>query len=97
MIQKIFRILLVFLEYNNGVEYYQGMNTIVGALAVHVEESKAFWIFIDLLETYNLDDAYSPDLKGAQIFVAKIKLLAQERFREVHDHMMELEVKFEMF
>mmetsp|Transcript_4055 Transcript_4055/g.3390 ORF Transcript_4055/g.3390 Transcript_4055/m.3390 type:complete len:119 (-) Transcript_4055:312-668(-) len=97
MIRKIFRILLVFLEYNNGVDYYQGMNSIVGAIAVHVDESKAFWTFIDLLETYNLDDAYLPDLKGTHIFIAKIKLMVNEKFRDVHDHMMELGVKFEMF
>ena len=97
MIRKIFRILLVFLEYNNGVDYFQGMNSIVGALAVHVEESKAFWMFIDLLEIYNLDDAYSPDLKGMHIFIAKIKLLMQSKFQAAHDHMLELGVNFEMF
>ena len=32
LIRKVYRVLLAFLEYNNGVEYVQGMNAIVGSL-----------------------------------------------------------------
>jgi hypothetical protein len=32
VIRKMFRVLLVFLEYNNNVDYVQGMNNIVGSL-----------------------------------------------------------------
>mmetsp|Transcript_37076 Transcript_37076/g.42594 ORF Transcript_37076/g.42594 Transcript_37076/m.42594 type:complete len:106 (+) Transcript_37076:334-651(+) len=64
MLRKLFRALLVFLEYNDGVDYVQGMNSIIGSLLIHVEESTAFWLFVDLLETYNLDDVFRQDLSG---------------------------------
>lgn len=96
MIRKIFRILLVFLEYNNGVDYYQGMNSIIGALAIHAEESIWFWLFIELLESYNLDDAYTPELKGAQLFVSQIDMMVQSKFKKLHNHLEEMGFRFEM-
>lgn len=56
MIRKLYRVLLVFLEYNNNVDYVQGMNFIVGALCTEHDESTAFWIFKELLESYNLGE-----------------------------------------
>lgn len=97
LIRKVYRVLLAFLEYNNGVEYVQGMNAIVGSLWVHVDESTAFWLFIELLENYNLDDVYSTNLTGMHLYLAQIKLLVQRKFKKVHDHMMELGIKYEMF
>ena len=55
---------MVFLEYNNGIDYWQGMNSIVASLWIHVEESIAFWLFVDMLETYNIDDLYRLELNG---------------------------------
>ena len=97
VIRKIFRVLLVFLEYHNNVDYVQGMNNIVGSLCLHVEESQAFWLFVDLLESYNLDDIYLPDMMGTHLFLNQIKLLVIKNFKAVHDHMTILEVKYEMF
>ncbi|CAI2360894.1 unnamed protein product [Moneuplotes crassus] len=97
MIAKVFRILLVFLEYKNGVEYYQGMNCIVGALAIHTEESKAFWLFIDLLEGYNLDDAYKPNLEGCALFTNEIQQMVSKKFKKVHAHITSIGISYEMF
>jgi hypothetical protein len=54
-------------------------------------------LFVDLLETYNLDDIYLPDMMGTHLFMNQIKLLVINSFKVVHDHMMILEVKYEMF
>ena len=72
LLRKLFRILLVFSEYNNGIQYVQGMNSIISILSVHCEEYIAFWLFWGLLENYNLDDIYSIGLEGMYSYINQI-------------------------
>jgi Rab-GTPase-TBC domain len=44
--------------YDNKIGYVQGMNFIVASLLYHCDEEIAFWIFVSLLEDYELRDIY---------------------------------------
>ncbi len=49
--------------------YVQGMNFIVGFFLYHCEEHVAFWLFVSLIEEYELREIY---LEGI-IFINKSK------------------------
>ena len=97
MFRKVFRVLMVFIEYNNGIDYWQGMNSIIASLCIHVEESIAFWLFVDMLETYNLDDLFRLELNGVHEWINQIKLIVITKYKNVFDHLCILGVGFEMF
>jgi hypothetical protein len=40
------------------------MNFIVGSLLLHCSEENAFWLFVSLIEDYEMRDIYQPDLPG---------------------------------
>lgn len=50
--------LSAFSKYDNTIGYVQGMNFIVGSLLVHCAEDIAFWLFVSLIEDYQLRDIY---------------------------------------
>lgn len=62
--QKLFRVLNAFSKYFNYIGYVQGMNFIVGALLMHCSEDIAFWLFVSLIEDFEMRDIYQPKLPG---------------------------------
>ena len=40
------------------------MNFIVGAMLYHSNEEAAFWMFVSLIESFELRDIYEPGLPG---------------------------------
>jgi hypothetical protein len=58
------RVLTTFAKYDPQLGYVQGMNFIVGALLWHSSEADCFWLFVTLMEDYELRDNYLPNLLG---------------------------------
>ena len=58
------RVLCAFSRYDSGIGYVQGMNFIVGSLLWHCSEEAAFWLFVSLIEDYDMRDIYQPELPG---------------------------------
>ena len=56
--------LLAFSRYDQSIGYVQGMNFIVASLLYHCSEEIAFWIFVTLIEDYELRDIYETNLPG---------------------------------
>ncbi len=56
------RVLTAYAKYDAQIGYVQGMNFIVGALLYHCSEEIAFWIFVSLIEDYEIRDIYLPGL-----------------------------------
>lgn len=40
------------------------MNFVVGAILMHCSEDIAFWLFVSLIEDYEMRDIYQPKLPG---------------------------------
>jgi hypothetical protein len=55
---------MAFAKYDPSIGYVQGMNFIVGALLYHSSEDITFWLFVSLIEDYELRDIYQPRLPG---------------------------------
>jgi len=58
-LQKLYRILYSCFLYDPQLGYTQGMNMVAGALLMHTDESIAFWLFIILLEDYDVRDVFT--------------------------------------
>jgi len=58
-LQKLYRILYSCFLYDPQLGYTQGMNMVAGALLMHTDESIAFWLFITLLEDYDVRDVFT--------------------------------------
>lgn len=56
--------MLAFSKYDKSIGYVQGMNFIVGCLLYHCSEEIAFWIFVTLIENFEMRDIFEYKLPG---------------------------------
>jgi hypothetical protein len=61
---QLSRVLSAFSKYDQSIGYVQGMNFIVAALLQHCSEEVAFWLFVSLIEDYEMRDIYLPNTPG---------------------------------
>lgn len=64
----------------------QGMNFIAGALLYHCSEECAFWLFVSLIEDYEMRDIYEPGLPGLYKHSQMIDLLVMEYKQDLFRH-----------
>lgn len=55
---KMLNVLKAFSNYDREIRYVQGMNFIVGFFLYHCEEHVAFWLFVSLIEEYQLREIF---------------------------------------
>ena len=58
--------LLAYSRYDRSIGYVQGMNMLVGAILLHCrgDEVSSFWIFVSLIENYEMRQIYQTGLPG---------------------------------
>ena len=58
--------LLAYSRYDRSIGYVQGMNMLVGAILFHCrgDEVSSFWIFVSLIENYEMRQIYQTGLPG---------------------------------
>lgn len=56
--KRLRKVLRAFACYDNQADYVQGMNFLVGQLLMHCSDTLAFWLFVELIEEYELRDIY---------------------------------------
>jgi len=59
-------VLIAYSRYDKSIGYVQGMNLIAGAILFHCQgdEVSAFWIFVSLIENYEMRQIYQKGLPG---------------------------------
>eukprot|EP00826_Nyctotherus_ovalis_P043074 TRINITY_DN4505_c0_g1_i9.p1 TRINITY_DN4505_c0_g1~~TRINITY_DN4505_c0_g1_i9.p1 ORF type:complete len:206 (-),score=46.93 TRINITY_DN4505_c0_g1_i9:42-659(-) len=90
-------VLLAYAKYDTQVGYVQGMNFVVAALLYHCSEEIAFWLFVTLLEDYEIRDVYLTGLPGLYRHTHVIGSLLKRNFKELTEHLSAHEVKIEVF
>ena len=86
------RVLLAFSKYDNTIGYVQGMNFIVGSLLMHCSEEVAFWLFVALIEDYEMRDIYMPGLPGLYKHIAIMEYLMERFLPTLYHHFQDLSV-----
>jgi Rab-GTPase-TBC domain len=64
----------------------QGMNFIVGSMLYHCTEEIAFWMFVTLIEEFEMRDIYEPKLPGLYKHCYVIKKLMKLNILKLYKH-----------
>jgi hypothetical protein len=76
----------VFSRYDPEIGYVQGMNFIVGSLLFHCDEVLAFWLFVSLIEDFELREVFKPGLPGLYKHCQVFGFLMMEHLPELFSH-----------
>ena len=83
IIQKLKNVLRAFSNYDNSIKYFQGMNFIVGFFLYHCEEYIAFWLFVALIEEYDLRSIFMKDFPGLKLHVKRVEIILQKEYEDI--------------
>ena len=84
------RVLLAFSRYDPTLGYVQGMNFIVGSMPYHCNEEPAFWMFVTLIEAFELRDIFEPGLPGLYKHCFALEKLLQLNIPDLSSHFVML-------
>ena len=73
------------------------MNFIVGALLLHCSEEIAFWLFVALIEDYEMRDIYMEGLPGHIKHSTLITQLMETHLPELFEHLQDIGMNIEIF
>jgi len=73
------------------------MNFVVGALLYHCSEEVAFWLFVSLIEDYEMRDIYEPRLPGLFKHSQLLQLLQMEYMNDLFHHLCLHGLQVEMY
>ena len=73
------------------------MNFIVGALLLHCSEEVAFWLFVALIEDYEMREIYMEGLPGHVKHSTLISQLMEAHIPELHAHLLDIGMNIEIF
>jgi len=88
-------VLITYSKYDRQVGYVQGMNFIVGVLLYHSSEEIAFWLFVSLMEDYEMREIYLSGLPGLYKHIYCIQTMMQGECRELIEYLVKLKVIIE--
>ena len=96
ILKKLENVLKAFSAYDNKIKYCQGMNFIVAFLLYHSEEYVSFWLFVSLIEEYDLRSAYMEDFPGLKLHVNRVETILQNEYNTYWEKFQEIGVKIEI-
>ena len=97
ILKKLKNVLRAFSNYDNSIKYFQGMNFIVGFFLFHCDEYIAFWLFVALLEEYDLRPIFMKDFPGLKLHVKRVELILQKEYENIWKTFVKFGVKVEIF
>lgn len=97
ILDKLENVLKAFSNYDNKIKYCQGMNFIVGFFLYHCEEYIAFWLFVSLIEEYDLRYIFMENFPGLTIHVRRIEAILKNEYQNYWENFEKIGVKVEIF
>ena len=97
ILQKLENVLTAFSNYDNRIKYCQGMNFIVGFFLYHCEEHIAFWIFVSLIEEYDLRNIFMENFPGLKLHVKRVEAILKNEYLSYWENFEKIGVKVEIF
>ena len=94
---KLENVLRAFSNYDNSIKYCQGMNFIVGFFLYHCEEHIAFWLFVSLIEEYELRHLFMENFPGLNLHVKRLEAILQNEYPFYWANFKKIGVKVEIF
>ena len=97
LLNKLENVLRAFSNYDNSIKYCQGMNFIVGFFLYHCEEHIAFWLFVSLIEEYELSYLFMENFPGLSLHVKRLEAILQNEYPYYWATFKKIGVKVEIF
>jgi hypothetical protein len=97
ILNKLKNVLRAFSNYDNTIKYFQGMNFIVGFFLYHCDEYVAFWLFVSLIEEYDLRKLFMEGFPGLNLHVHRVELILQNEYLNIWEIFQKIGVKVEIF
>ena len=97
ILHKLENVLKAFSNYDNTIKYCQGMNFIVGFFLFHCEEHIAFWLFVSLIEEYDLKLIFMENFPGLKLHVKRLEKILQNEYPSYWENFEKIGVKVEIF
>jgi hypothetical protein len=95
-LEKLKNILRAFSNYEKEIQYYQGMNFIVGFFLYHSEEYVSFWLFATLIEDYDLRSMYIKGFPGLEKHTKNVENILKEKYNELYKILNTLDVNIKI-
>jgi CDGSH-type Zn-finger protein len=96
ILKKLENVLRAFSAYDNKIKYCQGMNFIVAFLLYHCEEYVAFWLFVSIIEEYDLRNTYMENFPGLQLHVKRVEEILKNEYKFYWENLNKIGVKFDI-
>jgi hypothetical protein len=97
ILNKLENVLRAFSNYDNSIKYCQGMNFIVGFFLYHCEEHIAFWLFVSLIEEYDLRSVFMENFPGLSLHVKRVEAILQNEYPSYWENFTKIGAKVEIF
>lgn len=97
IINKLKNVLRAYSNYDNSIKYFQGMNFIVGFFLYHCNEYIAFWLFVSLIEDYDLRRLFMDGFPGLKLHVKRVELILEKEYPNIWEIFKKIGVKVEIF
>ena len=97
ILNKLKNVLRAFSNYDNTIKYIQGMNFIVGFFLYHCDEYIAFWLFVSLIEEYDVRSLFIDGFPGLKLHVHRTELILQKEYPNIWEIFLKIGVKVEIF
>ena len=97
ILHKLENVLKAFSNYDNTIKYCQGMNFIVGFFLFHCEEYIAFWLFVSLIEEFDLKLIFMENFPGLKLHVKRLEAILQNEYPSYWENFEKIGVKVEIF
>jgi len=97
LVHRLSRVLNAISLYDDKLGYVQGMNFVVGSFLIHCEENIAFWLFVELLESYELREVYDDGLKGMYRHSGILAIFMKKYMPDLLEHLESVDITIEMF
>lgn len=94
---KLENVLKAFSNYDNRIKYYQGMNFIVAFFLFHCEEDIAFWLFVSLIEEYELRYLFMDNFPGLKVHIKRVEEILKNEYESIYDCFQKIGVKLDIF
>lgn len=87
------RVLRAFSLYNEEVGYCQGLGFLTGPLLMHMGEKDAFCVLVRLMENYDLQSCFLPNLSGLHLQIYQFQKLLTQHLPVLSAHLASLQVE----
>ena len=73
------------------------MNFVVGQLLMHCSDGMSFWLFVELIEEYELREIYQDGLPGLTKHLTIIYILVKKHLPKLYKHFRDHHIRPELY